>query len=84
MERLPEEREYAVRGTMFEDAQDIKDAFGRLKPKERDLLWLAYVECFSHQEIADVLSAGTASIRPMLARARAAFAGLLKRRGYGA
>src|SRR5271169_6657618 len=52
MEQLPEERDDAAPESAFEEAQDIKDAFGRLKPKERDLLWLAYVECFSHQEIA--------------------------------
>jgi RNA polymerase sigma-70 factor, ECF subfamily len=84
MEQLPPERECAALENSLEETNDIKDAFGRLKPKERDLLWLAYVECFSHQEIAGFLSAKTASIRPMLARARAKFADLLKRRGYGA
>jgi RNA polymerase sigma-70 factor (ECF subfamily) len=64
-------------------AQDIAQAFGRLKPKDRDILWMAYVERFSHKEIADVLRLGSASIRPMLARARARFADILKRRGLG-
>jgi RNA polymerase sigma-70 factor, ECF subfamily len=81
---LPVERDYAAPENSFDEAQDIKQIFGRLKPKERDLLWLAYVECFSHSEIAGLLQASTASIRPMLARARASFAALLKRRGYGA
>jgi RNA polymerase sigma-70 factor, ECF subfamily len=81
---LPVEREYAVRENSFDEARDVKQIFGRLKPKERDLLWLAYVECFSHSEIAGLLEASTASIRPMLARARASFAALLKKRGYGA
>ncbi len=81
---LPVEREYAARENSFDEARDIKQIFGRLKPKERDLLWLAYVECFSHSEIAALLEASTASIRPMLARARASFAALLKKRGYGA
>jgi len=80
---LPVEREYAARENSLDEARDIKQIFGRLKPKERDLLWLAYVECFSHSEIAGLLQASTASIRPMLARARASFTALLKKRGYG-
>lgn len=84
MEPLPDEREFAVRENSFDEARDIKQIFGRLKPKERDLLWLAYVERFSHREIAGLLQAGTESIRPMLARARANFAGMLKKCGYGA
>jgi RNA polymerase sigma-70 factor, ECF subfamily len=80
---LPE-RESAAPESSFDEARDVKQIFGRLKPKERDLLWLAYVECFSHSEIAAFLDASTASIRPMLARARASFAALLKKRGYGA
>jgi RNA polymerase sigma-70 factor (ECF subfamily) len=63
--------------------QDIAQAFGRLKPKDRDILWMAYVECFSHKEIAEVLRLGAASIRPTLARARARFADILQRRGLG-
>ena len=63
--------------------QDIAQAFGRLKPKDRDILWMAYVECFSHKEIAEVLRLGAASIRPMLARARDRFADILQRRGLG-
>ena len=66
-----------------ETAQDIAQAFEHLKPKDRDILWMAYVECFSHKEIAEVLHLGSASIRPMLARARARFADILQRRGLG-
>jgi RNA polymerase sigma-70 factor, ECF subfamily len=84
MEPLPDERQCAAHDNSFDEARDIRQIFGRLKPKERDLLWLAYVERFSHSEIAGLLQTGTASIRPMLARARANFAGMLKKRGYGA
>jgi|HubBroStandDraft_6_1064221.scaffolds.fasta_scaffold271235_2 RNA polymerase sigma-70 factor (ECF subfamily) len=83
MEPLPNEQECATCGNSFDEARDIRQIFDRLKPKERDLLWLAYVERFSHSEIAGMVQASTASIRPMLARARANFAGMLKRRGYG-
>ena len=48
----------------FDEVRDIRQIFGRLKPKERDLLWLAYVEGFSHSEIAGMVQAGAASIRP--------------------
>ena len=64
-----------------EASHDIRRAFTHLKPRERDLLWMAYVECFDHKEIAEVLRIGTASIRPMLARARAKFGDILRRRG---
>jgi RNA polymerase sigma-70 factor, ECF subfamily len=84
MEPLPNEQECAARENSFDEARDVRQIFGRLKPKERDLLWLAYVERFSHSEIAGMVQANTASIRPMLARARANFASMLKRRGYGA
>lgn len=83
MEPLPEERHCAAYGNSFDEARDVRQIFDRLKPKERDLLWLAYVERFSHSEIAGLLQTGTASIRPMLARARANFGRMLKKRGYG-
>jgi DNA-directed RNA polymerase specialized sigma24 family protein len=54
-----------------------------LKPTERELLWLAYVEKFSHVEIAGILSLKTQSIRPLLSRARSALAGALRRGGFG-
>ncbi len=83
MAPLIAERESATRESSFDEARDVKEIFGRLKPRERDLLWLAYVECFSHSEIAGLLQVNTVSIRSMLARARTNFAGMLKRRGYG-
>lgn len=83
-DRLPDDRQFASNGHSLDEARDVRQMFDRLKPKERELLWLAYVERFSHSEIAGLLQTGTASIRPMLARARANFAGMLKKRGYGA
>ena len=67
----------------IDTAHDVGRAFDRLKPRERDVLWFAYVECFDHKEIAGILQVGIASIRPMLARARAKFADILRRRGIG-
>ena len=42
---------------------------GRLKPRERSLLWLAYAEGCSHAEIASSLGLRTASLKSLLFRA---------------
>jgi RNA polymerase sigma-70 factor, ECF subfamily len=57
----------------IEAVQDVKKVLKQLKPRQRELLWLAYVEGFRHDEIADIIKVKTPSIRPMLARARAQF-----------
>jgi RNA polymerase sigma-70 factor, ECF subfamily len=57
---------------------DMHRIMDRLKPRERELLWLAYVEQFSHDEIASMIGAKSQSIRSMLARARESFARLLR------
>ena len=54
-----------------EDARlDVQAAMRRLKPRERELLWLAYVEGMSHAEIAAATGLGAMSIRILLYRAR--------------
>ena len=45
-------------------------ALSALKPAQRALLWLAYVEGFSHSEIATTLGIKEKSIRVLLFRAR--------------
>jgi RNA polymerase sigma-70 factor (ECF subfamily) len=50
----------------------------RLRPKERAMLWLAYAEGASHREIAAALGLSTASLKPLLFRARRRLAMLLK------
>lgn len=77
-EALPE---HLIAPTSAGEPIDVERAFRSLKPRERDALWLAYVECFSHREIADVLRLTTASVRPTLARARTRFAEVLRKRG---
>ena len=52
-----------------------------LSPKDRQMLWLAYVEGSSHEEIASALGLRKASIRSMLFRARSRLAEKLKTRG---
>lgn len=83
MEQLPEEPVAVKAAGSPETAHDVGRAFRHLKPRERDVLWMAYVEGFDHKEIARVLRVGAASIRPMLARARARFGEILRRRDIG-
>jgi RNA polymerase sigma-70 factor (ECF subfamily) len=82
-EQMPENDPPAgTTGNSQDTTHDVRRAFGRLKPKEQEVLWMAYVECFSHKEIAEVLRTRAVSIRPMLARARVRFADILRRRGF--
>jgi len=61
-----------------ESRQDVRRALGRMKPRERALLWLAYANGSSHAEIADVLGLKTASIKLLLFRARRKLAATLQ------
>ena len=62
---------------------DMAQVFERMKPQERSLLWLAYVEGYDHKEIAAVLDLKEKSVRVLLFRARQNLAGLLKpQKGY--
>jgi RNA polymerase sigma-70 factor (ECF subfamily) len=49
---------------------DVARALEQLKPRERALLWLAYAQGFSHQEIASQLGLRTGSLKALLFRAR--------------
>jgi RNA polymerase sigma-70 factor (ECF subfamily) len=48
----------------------VSREFAALKPRERALLWLAYVEGESHEEIATALGLSRGSIKVLLSRAR--------------
>jgi len=61
-----------------EQRADVRRAMGRLKPRERALLLLAYAQGSSHSEIADVLGVKTGSIKLLLFRARRKLAALLR------
>ena len=61
---------------------DLMTVLGELRRRDRELLCLAYVEGMSHREIAGVLGLSSASVRPMLFRARQRMAGLLRARGF--
>ena len=61
----PEER--------YTDRADAWRALSRLPPRSRQLLWLAYVNEFSHKEIAEIVGVVSTSVRVLLARARKKF-----------
>jgi RNA polymerase sigma-70 factor (ECF subfamily) len=48
----------------------IRNALDRMKAAERNLLWLAYVEGFSHREIGAIAGYAENSVRPLLHRAK--------------
>jgi len=57
---------------------DLARSMARLKPRERDLLWLAYAQGSSHKEIAETLGLKTASVKLLLFRARQRLARFLR------
>lgn len=59
-------------------ATDLRRAMARLKPRERELLWLAYGQGSSHREIAGCLGLRTGSVKLLLFRARRRLAGILR------
>jgi RNA polymerase sigma-70 factor (ECF subfamily) len=56
---------------------DFARAMSLLKPREREMLWLAYAEGASHREIASALGMRPGSIKLLLFRARRRLAALL-------
>jgi RNA polymerase sigma-70 factor (ECF subfamily) len=57
---------------------DLGRAMAKLKPRQRDALWLAYAEGSSHEEIAQILGVKVTSIKLILFRARRKLADLLR------
>ena len=62
----------------IDSAKLLAPAYGRMSPRERQLLWLAYAEGATHTEIAEITGLGTASIRILLFRARRKLARLMR------
>ena len=59
---------------------DLQRAMERLTSRERELLWLAYAQGSSHEEIAQTLGLKTGSIKLLLFRARRRLAQYLGRK----
>lgn len=57
---------------------DMTRVFTELKPQQRQMLWLSYVEGADHREIAAALGVREGSVRVLLHRARKKLASLLK------
>jgi RNA polymerase sigma-70 factor (ECF subfamily) len=62
----------------------VSREFAALKPRERALLWLAYVEGESHEDIAKSLGLSRGSIKVLLSRARGRLRDLLVAKGLTA
>ena len=56
---------------------DLARAMAKLSQRERELVWLAYGQGSTHQEIAGALGLKTGSIKPLLFRARRKLARML-------
>lgn len=64
----------------MESRLDVRSTLRQLKPRERELLWLAYVEGMNHEEIAAATGLRALSIKILLFRARRKAAHLLERK----
>jgi RNA polymerase sigma-70 factor (ECF subfamily) len=56
----------------------LDPAMAQMRPRDRQLLWLAHAEGYSHREIAEITGLHAASIRLLLYRARRKMASLLR------
>lgn len=61
----------------MEERTDLARALERLKPKQREMLWLAYANGSSHEEIAEVVGVAPGSVKGLLRRARMKLAEIL-------
>ena len=76
IEELPEE--FFAACSSSGQADMLGPALALMRPRERQLLWLAYAEGYTHREIAEVTGLASASIRLLLFRARRKIASLLR------
>lgn len=72
----------ASHGRQVELRADVGAALAGLKPRDRQMLWLAYVEGSNHREIASALGLRAASVKSMLSRARSRLASRLHAGGF--
>jgi RNA polymerase sigma-70 factor (ECF subfamily) len=79
IEDLPEEFFAATAAVGQSDSQAVLGpALAQMRPRDRQLLWLAHAEGYTHREIAEITGLGSASIRLLLFRARRKIARLLQ------
>jgi RNA polymerase sigma-70 factor (ECF subfamily) len=82
---LPEEHESPVAASEVPSPErqitiktDVTRAMQQLEPAQRELLWLAYVQGSSHDEISEILGVRSISVRTLLLRARRKLASILE------
>jgi RNA polymerase sigma-70 factor (ECF subfamily) len=78
IEELPEE--YFAnpdRSGQMDSQAILGPALAQMRPRDRQLLWLAHAEGYSHREIAQITGLASASIRLLLFRARRKIARIL-------
>ena len=66
------------------DGEGLGRELAELTPRDRALLWLAYVEEHNHEEIASALGLARGSVKVLLSRARARLRKLLVTSGVTA
>ncbi len=80
-EQLDQAPEAAFTQETEAGASDVRMLLGpalqQMRPRDRQLLWLAYAEGYSHHEIAQATGLASASVRLLLFRARRKMAKLL-------
>jgi RNA polymerase sigma-70 factor, ECF subfamily len=84
IEEMPENLFASVDDQLASDSQMILGpALAEMRPRDRQLLWLAHAEGYSHREIAEITGLASASIRLLLFRARRKIAHLLQNQNRG-
>ena len=79
IDELPETLFACGDGSAHSDALiTLSPALALMNPRERQLLWLAYAEDYTHVEIAEITGLHRTSIRVMLFRAKRKIARLLR------
>jgi len=76
IEEIPEEFFASIPSST--PSELLGPAMACMRPRERQLLWLAHAEGYSHREIAQITGLAAASIRILLFRARRKIANLLR------
>lgn len=81
IEELPESCFVAANAlAQSESRAELGPALKQMRARDRQFLWLAYAEGYSHREIAAITGLASASVRLLLFRARKKMARLLRER----
>lgn len=75
---LPDELAAPDAAVRVTDRTDLGRALARLRPLQQEILWLAYAQGSSHEEIAEIVGVSRKSIKSLLFRARKKLAQFLR------